>query len=102
MAMLKHHEEADSAFLARVRQSMELLYQEFADQGSAVEYIQQYSGSDSKLSKYCRRCNNNNSILQVIALLLAAFNSMNSDVHSNSIINIDLACSNTICGPCCA
>ena len=56
MAMLKHHDESDAAFLTRVKQSMEALYKEFADQTSTVDYIKQYWGSDSKLSKSWQLC----------------------------------------------
>lgn len=51
MAMLKHHDESDAAFLARVKQCMEQLYTEFAAQTSCIEYLQRQWASDVKLSK---------------------------------------------------
>ena len=51
MAMLKHHDESDAAFLARVKQCMEQLYTEFAAHTSCIEYLQRQWASDVKLSK---------------------------------------------------
>lgn len=53
MVMLKHHDEPDAAFLARIQHQMEALYQEFADQSSCVDYIQRQWGSETKLSMSC-------------------------------------------------
>lgn len=53
MAMLKHHDESNEAFLACVQQCMEELYATFADEKSCMEYIQRQWGSDGKLSKLC-------------------------------------------------
>ncbi|KAL3146974.1 hypothetical protein ABBQ38_014942 [Trebouxia sp. C0009 RCD-2024] len=50
MAMVKHHDESDAAFLARVKQCMEQLYTEFAAQTSCVEYLQRQWASDIKLN----------------------------------------------------
>ena len=51
MAMLKHHDESDAAFLDRVKQCMEQLYTDFAEQKAFVDYFRPYWGTDVKLSK---------------------------------------------------
>ena len=53
MAMLKHHNETDAAFLDRVKQSMEQLYTDFAEQKAFVTYFRPQWGTDVKLSKSC-------------------------------------------------
>ena len=51
MAMLKHHDESDAAFLHRVKQCMEQLYTTFAEQEAFVQYFRSQWGTDVKLSE---------------------------------------------------
>ena len=51
MVMLKHREEEDDSFLARVKQHVAGLYKQFESEAVFVEYFQRHWGTDEKLSK---------------------------------------------------
>ena len=91
MAMLKHHGESDVAFLARLKQCMQQLFADFADQKASVHYFSDQWTLDSKLCKLQTvRCiawlHKQHQLFLVYVSACVAHQGGSSTVHRNSLI----------------